>query len=232
MNITKKKIIKVIKVVFVTIVIVYLLGLLGGLVYQNYNSKNWRVSGKLNEIPLGMTRSDVFFFQGSNVTYKPEGKHETAKKIIIMKEPEFYGQEKIDYIGLDFNESDEVETVTLYNIGVFYARNHNIPYTTTYKLKEHLGEPDIHSEFILGNARFRSYTYLDTGYTFAYEFDNLSYITYGKVRWRAGYGRLIRYSIDGKEICPSPNCPFDDKIEDEYKIKSEYKDKDYRYFLN
>lgn len=226
----KNKIFKVLKFTIVIIVTVCILGLIGVFIYINYKSKNWMAPDKIEGVSLGMTRSDVLFYQDKDVTYYPKGEIESAKRIGIAKYPNSFSDEKILAVSMSFTKSDTVDYIAVHNIDKFYSLKGDggIPFTTTAKLTEYLGQPDIFAESTLNDLRYRRYTYLDTGYSFTYVHDELHGFSLGKVGWRAGWGKTIKYSIMGQEICPSSNCPFDD----EENIKDEFKDKDYRHFLN
>ncbi|MDE0513010.1 MAG: hypothetical protein OXI88_14625 [Gammaproteobacteria bacterium] len=161
-----------------------------------------------DKLSPGMTRSDVFFVMG-----EPDG-------CIDDKEACHWALEYSigDHLYVWFKKDD----VSL--LSKTFTYNHSLPFNTVEELKTVLGEEDILS--ISKDYLTRRYTYLEWGITFGFTANNLDEVTVGDVAWRSTID-VSKYVVNGKVICPSENCPWDD----EGNLKPEYEGKSYGDFL-
>lgn len=216
------KIFKLIKALLIGVITLSAIGSTGYFAHQWYNTKFWTAPEKLHGISLGMSRSDVLFYQEKNTKYFPPDSYETSSFIVIQKE--ILDSSKF-FVMVWFDEGDSVYIIELNNLqeSDWHLKT---PFKNTETLLNAFGEPDLFA--ISSDSTQRRYTYLDKGYTFEYEHDELKNFMLGNVKWRSFSVHNQKYFIMGKQICPSTDCPWDK----EGNMKKEFEDRDYRYFLN
>lgn len=102
------------------------------------------------------------------------------------------------------------------------------PFLTVDEMKQLLGDEDIYAESHDGSER--RYTYLEYGVSYKFKQNKLTEVSMGDVTWRplVGDKPMSSYIVKGKKLCPSPECPFDEKND----IKKAFADKSYKDFLN
>ena len=200
--------------VIAVLVILLTIWIIGSIYWDDmkfqYNRIFWEPKLPFHELSPGMTRSDVFFIKG-----EPD-KCSDNKVVCVWQRSEYDNK---DFLVVVF-ENDDVSNI----IKVSRPYGYSPPFNTVEELHTILGEEDILS--ISKDYLTRRYTYLEWGITFGFTANNLDKVTVGDVKWRAT-GDISQYVINGKVICPSQNCPWDD----EGNLKPEYEGKSYRDFL-
>ena len=192
------KIFKLVKTLLIGVVTLSVIGSTGYFAYQWYNTKFWTAPEKLHGISLGMSRSDVLFYQDKDTKYYPPDSYETSKSILIQKEKKFDSSKFL--ISVQFDASDNVYLIVLYNLQE-YDWHLQTPFKNTETLLNAFGEPDLLA--ISSDNTKRRYTYLNKGYTFLYEHNKLDNFMLGDVEWRSFSNHNQKYFIMGKQICPS-----------------------------
>ena len=200
--------------VIAVLVILFAIWIIGVIYWDDmkfqYDKIFWEPELPFHELSPDMTRSDVFFIKGEPYSCSDDKTHCGWK---------LSGYDDGDYL-LVYFENDEVSAITKLSRPYGYSP----PFNTVEELKTVLGEEDILS--ISKDYLTRRYTYLEWGITFGFTANNLDRATVGDVTWRAT-DDISKYVINGKVICPSENCPWDD----EGNLKPEYEGKSYRDFL-
>jgi hypothetical protein len=221
------KFFKIILKILFSVVLLIAISVAGYFAWKTYNFYFWTPPEKLDGIHLGMSRSDIFFTQGSDVEYHPKENYKTAERIAIAKKPfsSYSDDEKIQSATIFFDKEDKVHTIALSNLDIRNRWNIQIPFKNTEDLISAFGEPDLLA--ISEDDSVRRYTYVEKGITFAYAHDKLISIMIGEVTWRSYSEHNQKYYIYGKKICPSKQCPWSDGGV----LKEEFKDRDFTYFL-
>ncbi len=173
-----------------------------------YYKITWEPELIFDKLSPEMTRSDVFFLKG-----EPDAcSDDKAKCAWVLK------YDIGDHLFIHFKNDDVSTIVKAFEYG------YSLPFNTVEELKTVLGEEDILS--ISQDYLTRRYTYLEWGITFDFTENNLDIVTLGDVTWRRT-DDMSKYVINGKVICPSEYCPWDD----EGNLKPEYEGKSYRDLL-
>jgi len=182
---------------------------LAAVMYGEYKHYLWKPPTSLHGISVGMSRSDVVFALGD------DGNCEEAfcfyqKPLLVI-----------------FMTNDKVTNVAS-KVGYIGGAWDSIypPFTTTEEMKDILGDEDILS--ISQDFTDRRYTYLKYGVSFNFSTNVLKRVMIGEVRWRQSLSDTGEYFVRGKQVCPSPDCPWE---EDGKTLKPEYEDKSYKDFL-
>jgi hypothetical protein len=180
---------------------------LAAVMYDEYKHYLWKPPTSLHGISVGMSRSDVVFALGD------DGNCEEA--FCFYQEP---------FLVIQMT-NDKVTTIAS-KVGYIGGAWDSIypPFTTTEEMKDILGDEDILS--ISQDFTDRRYTYLKYGVSFNFSTNDLEFLMIGRVRWRS-LGDTGEYFVRGKQVCPSPDCPFGEDGE----VKPQYKDKSYKDFL-
>lgn len=180
---------------------------LAAVMYEKYKHYLWKPPTSLHGISVGMSRSDVVFALGDTGNCEEGGCSYQKPSLVI------------------YMTNDKVRVIYA-NVGYIGGRWGGIypPFKTTEEMKDILGDEDILS--ISQDFTDRRYTYLKYGVTFNFSTNVLKRIMIGEVRWRSGNG-VVEYFVRGKQVCPSPDCPFGEDGE----VKPQYKDKSYKDFL-
>lgn len=210
-----------------SIVLLITISVAGYFAWKTYNFYFWTPPEKLDGMHLGMSRSDIFFIQGSDVEYYPKENYKTAEAIDIAKKPflSYSDDEKIHSSRIFFDKEDKVNAIALSNLDIRNRWNIQIPFKNTENLISAFGEPDLLA--ISEDDSERRYTYVKKGITFGYRHNELTSMTIGEIIWRSFIEHKQKYYIYGKKICPSEQCPWNDGGV----LKKEFKDRDYTYFL-
>ncbi|MDD9973227.1 MAG: hypothetical protein OXU27_04440 [Candidatus Poribacteria bacterium] len=216
-----KTLIKVITV----LVILFTIWIIGAIYWDDielqYYKIIWGPELIFDKLSPEMTRSDVIFIMGEPSTrvVDPPAYNLDNPRGYIWDDPEtfvVFENDKVSWIDISKPFSNPP------------------PFNTVEELKTILGEEDILS--ISKDYLTRSYTYLESGITFVFRVNDLSSaVMVGDVKWGVGYDDQVpfgevdisEYVVNGKVICPSENCPWDD----EGNLKPEYEGKSYRDFL-
>jgi hypothetical protein len=165
---------------------------------HNYNKLTWKPPMEINGIASGMTRSDVMFKLGETMCTKYNTTcHWVNHKVLFRN---------------DLVHVQNTESVP------------SIPFKNTKDMKDLLGDEDLFAES--KDFSTRRYTYLKWGATFVFKNDALTGYMVGKVTWRP-VTPLGKYVIKGVVVCPSADCPYDDRGD----LKEDFKDRDYTYFI-
>jgi hypothetical protein len=180
---------------------------LAAVMYEKYKHYLWKPPTSLHGISVGMSRSDVVFALGDDENCEERGCiYQEPSLVIRMTNDKVTNiHSKVGYIGVAWDS--------------IYP-----PFTTTEEMKDILGDEDILS--ISQDFTDRRYTYLKYGVTFNFSTNVLKRIMIGGVEWRSGKS-VVEYFVRGKQVCPSPDCPFGE----DGKVKPQYKDKSYKDFL-
>jgi len=175
--------------------------------YEKYKHYLWKPPTSLHGISVGMSRSDVVFALGDDGNCEERGCFYQEPSLLIQM------------------TNDKVTTIYS-NVGYIGGAwdSINLPFRTTEKMKDIFGDEDILS--ISPDFTDRRYTYLKYGVTFNFSTNVLKRIMIGEVAWRYTTNGG-EYFVRGKQVCPSPDCPFGE----DGKVKPQYKDKSYKDFL-
>lgn len=221
------KFLKIILKVILSIILLIAISVAGYFAWKTYNFYFWTPPEKLDGIHRGMSRSDIFFTQGSDVEYHPKENYKTAESIAIGKKrfSSFSDDEKINSSIIFFDNEDKVHTIGLANLHIRTSWNIQIPFKNTEDLISAFGEPDLLA--ISEDDSERRYTYVKKGISFSYNHNELTSMMVGEITWRSLGEPKQKYYIYGKQICPSDKCPWDEDVV----LKEEFKDRDYTYFL-
>jgi hypothetical protein len=181
---------------------------LAAVMYEKYKHYLWKPPTSLHGISVGMSRSDVVFALGDDKNCE--------EAFCIYQEP-----------SLVIRMTNDKVTNIFSKVGYIGGAWDSIypPFTTTEEMKDILGDEDILS--ISQDFTQRRYTYLKHGVTFDFRTNDLTNVMIGGVRWRQSLGDTGEYFVRGKQVCPSPDCPFGE----DGKVKPQYKDKSYKDFL-
>ena len=181
---------------------------LAAVMYEKYKHYLWKPPTSLHGISVGMSRSDVVFALGDDGN---------------CEEPFCFYQEPWLVIHMTNDKVTNIASKVGYIGGAWDSIYP--PFTTTEEMKDILGDEDILS--ISQDFTDRRYTYLKYGVTFNFSTNDLTIIMIGRVRWRSLGDPGGEYFVRGKQVCPSPDCPFGE----DGKRKPEYEDKSYKDFL-
>lgn len=188
--------------------VVLVLLVLAAVMYEKYKHYLWEPPTSLHGISVGMSRSDVVFALGDNDN---------------CEEAFCFYQEPLLVIHMTNDKVTNVASKVGYIGGAWDSIYP--PFTTTEEMKDILGDEDILS--ISQDFTDRRYTYLKHGVTFDFRTNDLTRVMIGGVRWRQSLSDTGEYFVRGKQVCPSPDCPW----EEDGKLKPEYEDKSYKDFL-
>ena len=180
---------------------------LAAVMYEKYKHYLWKPPTSLHGISVGMSRSDLVFALGDDENCEERGcfYQEPSLRIIMSNDKVTAIDFKVGYIGGAWD--------SIY-----------VPFTTTEEMKDFFGDEDILS--ISQDFTDRRYTYLKYGVTFSFSTNVLKRIMIGEIEWRS-LNNSGEYFVRGKQVCPSPDCPFGEDGE----VKPHYKDKSYKDFL-
>jgi len=170
----------------------------------------WKPPTSLHGISLGMSRSDVVFALGDDDNCVPSGCSYSIPSLWVQLE-----NDRVSYINGKTGYVSGSKWDSIYP-----------PFKTTEEMKDIFGDEDILA--ISKDLTERRYTYVKYGVTFSFSTNVLKAIAIGEVRWRS-HGEQGEYLLRGKQICPSPECPWE---EDGKTLKPEYEDKSYRDFFS
>ena len=166
--------------------------------YKSITDYLWEPPTVFDGIPLGMSRSDVIFRKGKDSCSAVSCKIGEVSAILDI-------DKKVHRFKL---KSDVID----------------MPFTSVEAMQAMLGEEDILS--IHKDFSKRKYTYLDIETSFLFDTNILSSVTIGEVTW-GELTPLAEYFVQGKAICPSADCPWE---EDGETLKVESKDASYADF--
>ena len=198
--------------VIAVLVVLFTIWIIGAIYWDDielqYYKIIWEPELIFDELSPEMTRSDMIFIMGEpdDCTDDKEACRWALK----------YDIEDHLYV---FFKNDNVSHITK-----TFEYGYSLPFNTVEELKTVLGEEDLLS--ISKDYLTRRYTYLEWGITFGFTANNLDEVTVGDVAWRSTID-VSKYVVNGKVICPSENCPWDD----EGNLKPEYEGKSYGDFL-
>jgi hypothetical protein len=179
---------------------------LAAVMYGQYKHYLWKPPTSLHGISVGMSRSDVVFALGDNGNCEEGWCLYDDNNLIVHLD-----DDKVFYVTAD--------------VGWMNGSKVGAPFGDIEQMKERFGDEDILS--VSKDFKTRAYTYLKYDISFFFRINKLQSISIGNERWRTVYGVRGQYFVAGKQVCPSPDCPFG---EDD-KLKPEYEDKSYDDFL-
>jgi hypothetical protein len=174
--------------------------------WNKYSKYLWVPEQPYHELNVGMKTSDVYFRKGE------PSRCSEGKDFCIWGE-------KGDYLIVTFKDGKATYINKLKN-----PFGYSPPFENVEEMYDILGEEDILS--VSKDMISRRYTYLEWGFTFGFEKNQLVKAGVGEVTWRKTQD-VSEYYVKGKLVCPSETCPFDA----EGKVKPEYNEKSFKDFL-
>ena len=226
---------KFFKYLFITVALLILLGVLaflGALGYEKYEEVTWSAPTEIEDVRIGMSRSDLLF----KIRFATCAGDETPltecseiyKKVRDKRDDEDWVETKYTI----YLEGDIVSKVRVWQDDLI---GRLVPFDNVADLTDLKGEPDILA--IDKDLTGRTYTYIDEGVSYRFYKDSLSYFTVGKLDlvdtvligpdWSSGDWKTIilnasEYSVRGRNLCPAPDstdCPFneDGSVKDGFK---------------
>ena len=180
-----------------------------------YSRLLWRLPTQAEQIRVGDSENDVIFKLGQPIQ---------ACEVFEGDKHCFWRSNRKNTVVL-FRDS----MVSYVSAWAERSSFSGIPFKDVETMEFILGKPDIFSES--KDFSNRRYTYLyedqkDSGVTFDFESNSLSSYGFGKLRWRR-VANLGRYDVEGVQICPGEQCPWDKKDN----LRDEFKGKDARVFM-